>query len=244
MSREHQMNAPRQTPPSQLPPSLGFATNGLIRHTSERGSAALERHRDDPAALTILLAGDIPILRRSSEGLTSLHYRSAIEGLAIHEQAYLGTFDDRHILATLTDASLAEDWAGRPDLTVLDLRSIATQGLVPEREVGMLAEAKSLLSWHARHRFCANCGAGTKPTCSGFRRDCDACGTQHFPRTDPVVIMLITHEDRCLLGRQSRFPPATIPASQASWSPARPSRRRCGARRSRNPACGSARSPT
>jgi NAD+ diphosphatase len=195
------MNDARQTPPS-----LGFATNGLIRHTSERGSAALERHCDDPDALTILLAGDIPILRRGSNGLTALHHRCAIDGLEIHEQAYLGTFDDRHVLASLADAALAENWADRPDLTVLDLRSIATHGLIPEREVGMLAEAKSLLSWHARHRFCANCGAKTKPTCSGFRRDCDACGAQHFPRTDPVVIMLITHGDRCLLGRQSRFP--------------------------------------
>jgi NAD+ diphosphatase len=195
------MNTTRPTSPS-----LGFALNGLIRHTSERGSEALERHRNDPDALTVLLAGDIPILRRGSEGLTALHRRSAIDGLEIHEQAYLGTFDDRHVLASLTDAGIAESWANRPEIMTLDLRSIATQGLIPEREVGMMAEAKSLLSWHARHRFCANCGAPTKPTCSGFRRDCDACGAQHFPRTDPVVIMLITHEDRCLLGRQARFP--------------------------------------
>ncbi len=194
------MNDPLARPP------LGFAVNGLVRHTSERGSDALDRHRDDPEALTVLIAGEIPILRRGQGGTTALHPRAAIDGLAVHEQAYLGTLDDRHILATLIEPSLAETWRERPDLTVLDLRSIATQGLVPERETGMLAEAKSLLSWHARHRFCANCGAPTRPTCSGFRRDCDSCATQHFPRTDPVVIMLITHRDRCLLGRQSRFP--------------------------------------
>ena len=57
---------------------------------------------------------------------------------------------------------------------------------------GCLATAKSLLAWHARHGFCANCGSATRrPADAGWRRVCPACGTQHFPRTDPVVIMLI-----------------------------------------------------
>jgi NAD+ diphosphatase len=202
-------------------PPLGFASNGLVRHTSERGGDALARYRDDPATRVVLFAGEIPILRRVGEAFSALHPREAIDGLALHETVYLGTLDGAHVLAVLADAGLAhadpadvdparvnpvESWQGREDVFILDLRSIATQGLVEEREAGMLAEAKSILSWHARHRFCANCGAPTRPTASGFRRDCDACGTQHFPRTDPVAIMLVTYEDRILLGRQSRFP--------------------------------------
>ncbi|MCG6121975.1 MAG: NAD(+) diphosphatase [Microvirga sp.] len=191
-------------------PPLGFAVNGLTRHTSENGDEALARHGDDPDALVVLLAGEIPVLRRMPGGdgpvATSLHPRSELDGIAVAERIYLGSIDGRHVLAFQGEHALVEEWGSRPDLVVLDLRAIATQGLVAEREAGMLAEAKSLLSWHANHRFCARCGGPTRATRSGFRRDCDACGAQHFPRTDPVVIMLITHGDRILLGRQARFP--------------------------------------
>jgi NAD+ diphosphatase len=183
----------------------GFCVNGLVRHTSERGSDALERHRHDGQARTVLIAGDVPILRVTPGGRTSLHPAGVAGDLPVREEAFLGTFDGVPVLAALVDAAAAESFSEREGFQVLDLRSIAVQGLVPEPELGMLAEAKSLLGWHARHRFCANCGAPTRPTCSGFRRDCAACGAQHFPRTDPVVIMLVTHGDRCLLGRQARF---------------------------------------
>jgi len=187
-------------------PPLGFALNGLVRHTSEHGDAALERHRDDPEALTALFCGDTPILREAEGGRRALHPHAVLEGVSIAAQIYLGSLDGAPVLATATGEDALEALAARPGCFALDLRSVATQGLVPEREIGLLAQAKSLLSWHARHRFCANCGAPTAPTASGFRRDCAACGAQHFPRTDPVVIMLVTHGDRCLLGRQARFP--------------------------------------
>jgi len=67
--------------------------------------------------------------------------------------------------------------------------------------------AKSLVSWHQRHGFCANCGARTSMADGGWKRVCPSCKTEHFPRTDPVVIMLVTDGDRCLMGRQSQFPP-------------------------------------
>ena len=80
------------------------------------------------------------------------------------------------------------------------------QLLRPE-ELAIYGGAKSLVDWHARHKFCANCGSPTKLTKGGWQRDCDNCGAQHFPRTDPVTIMLVEHEDKLLLGRQPRFPP-------------------------------------
>ena len=80
------------------------------------------------------------------------------------------------------------------------------QLLRPE-ELAIYGGAKSLVDWHARHRFCSNCGSPTKLTKGGWQRDCDNCGAQHFPRTDPVTIMLVEHEDALLLGRQPRFPP-------------------------------------
>ncbi|GAB4517460.1 MAG: NAD(+) diphosphatase [Parvularculaceae bacterium] len=86
-----------------------------------------------------------------------------------------------------------------------DLRSLALDGLESE-DGALLAQAKSLLDWHARHRFCANCGAITEIADGGYRRRCAACATDHFPRTDPVAIVLATRDDRCLLGRAPRLP--------------------------------------
>ncbi len=66
--------------------------------------------------------------------------------------------------------------------------------------------ARSMVDWHARHRCCARCGAPTKIAKGGWQRNCDACKAEHFPRVDPVTIMLVQHEDNLLLGRQPRFP--------------------------------------
>ncbi len=90
---------------------------------------------------------------------------------------------------------------------ILDLRSIAVQGLVAPEHLPPLAEAKALLHWHARHRFCSNCGHPTNVVEGGWRRDCPNCRAQHFPRTDPVAIMLAVRGDDCLMGRQAHFAP-------------------------------------
>jgi NAD+ diphosphatase len=66
--------------------------------------------------------------------------------------------------------------------------------------------ARSLIDWHARHRFCARCGSTTVLAKGGWQRNCTGCKAEHFPRVDPVTIMLVEHDDRLLLGRQPRFP--------------------------------------
>ncbi|MFM5955143.1 MAG: NAD(+) diphosphatase [Novosphingobium sp.] len=72
--------------------------------------------------------------------------------------------------------------------------------------------ARSLVDWHARHRFCARCGSPTRLAKGGWQRDCTGCEAQHFPRVDPVTIMLVEHEGKVLLGRQPRFPPRRFSA--------------------------------
>ena len=72
--------------------------------------------------------------------------------------------------------------------------------------------ARSLVDWHARHRFCARCGAATHPAKGGWQRNCGACAAEHYPRVDPVAIMLVEHDGDLLLGRQSRFPPRSYSA--------------------------------
>jgi NAD+ diphosphatase len=84
------------------------------------------------------------------------------------------------------------------------LRDLAP--LLSQAEGGMVAHAVGMLNWHRRHRFCANCGAPTAAREAGYVRVCPVCGAQHHPRTDPVVIMLVTDGDRALLGRQAQWP--------------------------------------
>jgi NAD+ diphosphatase len=84
---------------------------------------------------------------------------------------------------------------------------MAMQGVVPPDQLSAIAMAKSMVSWHQRHGYCANCGTRTAMKDGGWKRECPNCKAEHFPRTDPVVIMLVTSDDKCLLGRQKQFPP-------------------------------------
>jgi NAD+ diphosphatase len=87
-----------------------------------------------------------------------------------------------------------------------------TIGALSFEEAPLFAAALSLAWWHSRHRFCANCGAGTQIERGGWSRVCPECSAQHFPRVDPVVIMLAEHEGRLLLGRQPQYPPGRYSA--------------------------------
>jgi NAD+ diphosphatase len=104
------------------------------------------------------------------------------------------------------DASTVPDGRREGWGKFIDVRSMASQ--VSAEEAGILAQARSLIDWHARHGFCAVCGNATLPQEGGYSRLCGnaACKAQHFPRTDPVVIMLVLRGDQCLLGRQPQFP--------------------------------------
>jgi NAD+ diphosphatase len=85
-----------------------------------------------------------------------------------------------------------------------DLRAIA--GLLPPEDAAIAAQARHLVDWHARHGFCPGCGERTHVQDGGWSRRCAECGVEHFPRTDPVVIMLVLDDERCLLGRQPAWP--------------------------------------
>jgi NAD+ diphosphatase len=91
-----------------------------------------------------------------------------------------------------------------------DLRAIAAE--LPLHDAGVSAQAKALVDWHARHRFCAACGGKTALADAGYMRRCAGCSAEHFPRTDPVVIMLVHRGERCLLGRQPGWPAGFVSA--------------------------------
>lgn len=87
----------------------------------------------------------------------------------------------------------------------VDLRKIGMM-LGADPNCALLAQARTMLDWHRRHRYCPACGGATRMIRAGYCRTCENCGTSHFPRVDPVVIMLAVHEDKALVGRQPGFP--------------------------------------
>lgn len=120
---------------------------------------------------------------------------------------FLGLQDGAAIFGMGITAAAAEDLMGRPNVAVENLRAVAVSGAIPAHELSNIALAKSLVSWHQRNGYCASCGTRTAMQDGGWKRVCPSCKAEHFPRTDPVVIMLVTAGDKCLLGRQSQFPP-------------------------------------
>jgi NAD+ diphosphatase len=184
--------------------SIGFNFNPLEHRSDKRDDHAFIEHlRSDPAARFLVFDGDVPLLKRGSEhDPWFLASEAAALGQPLHS-VFLGEDSDGSGRFALGIAP--EDPSPGSVHDRIDLRSIALQGLVAAGVLGMLGEAKSMLDWHRRHSFCANCGSASRVTAAGWQRVCDVCGARHFPRVDPVVIMLVVDGERCLLGRQRHF---------------------------------------
>jgi len=196
-------------PANDLGAETGFAGGTLDRLTEKRGPDDVAKALAHPAAGVYVLRGDRVVL----------HNGGALHGWAEAERA--GAERENLVLLGWQDGSPRLASGGPPDDNpadhLIDLRTLAMQSGagggdngVDQGTLGNLALARGLTMWHARHRFCANCGAPTTMTQGGFRRDCGACGVLHFPRTDPVVIMAVIDVtgDAMVLGRSPRFAPS------------------------------------
>lgn len=93
-----------------------------------------------------------------------------------------------------------------------DLRGLAMEEALPPEQLGILAQARSLIQWHERRTFCSNCGNRLTMMDGGYRRHCPSCSVDHFPRTDPVVIIVVRHQGSILLGRQKPWNPGMYSA--------------------------------
>jgi NAD+ diphosphatase len=187
----------------------GFVTHPIDRAAHIRTDAdklfALE---GDRRARAYVVHRDSLLVTQGAEGARALLTLDEARKFGANPGTiFLGLHDGAPIFGMGIAAAAAEDLMGRPDVAVENLRAVAASGAIPARELSTIAMAKSLVSWHQRHGFCANCGARTSMADGGWKRVCPSCKTEHFPRTDPVVIMLVTDGDRCLMGRQAQFPP-------------------------------------
>ena len=206
---------PRMSPRIDLGPKprLGYVDSHIERAAERRADeAAVAALAAEPNARAYVIGGERIVMQKAAplhDPLFTLAQARALEQAT--ETVFLGLADGAARFGVGIAPEAAEALKTRGDLEVRDLRSIAVQGLVAPEHLAPIAEAKAVLHWHLRHRFCSNCGAATLVSNSGWRRDCPQCKVQHFPRTDPVVIMLAVAGERCLLGRSPRF-------MQSMWS--------------------------
>jgi NAD+ diphosphatase len=170
--------------------NMVFTNGGLDRQGNRRGDDAwLDGLRKAASSRCVCLADDKVVLTEEH----GLAFAAEIAPSAI----FLGL-----------DAEGAAWFATETNHTAheMDLRSLAVSGELPRAQLDLLAQARSLLHWHKRHGFCANCGAATLLSDAGYKRSCPTCKAEHFPRTDPVIIIAVKHGSRVLLGRQASWP--------------------------------------
>jgi NAD+ diphosphatase len=187
---------------------ITFTGEALDRAAERRGDELwLAAQRADPRARAVV-AGDAGV-HVNGERLALIPL-GALETLG--QPLFLGLDDQGPIFAV--DADAPRENGARPPLVgahgdgaqpMVGLRDAAA--LLPQSDAGLAAHAAALINWHRRHPHCSVCGARTIVAEGGILRRCERCGSEHHPRTDPVVIMLVTHEDRVLLGRQPSWPP-------------------------------------
>ncbi len=190
---------------------IAFSGNPLDRANAKRGDAAwIASQRNNGRALVLPLWKLQPLLLgaegASGEGKLGFLESGLASGLGAPDavEVFLGLDGETPYFARdishLSDplgASLASHGHFR------DARSAAS--LLEPRDIAILGQAKALIDWHNRHGFCAQCGTPTTIADGGYRRICPVCKAEHFPRTDPAVIMLVVAGDLCLLGRNKRF---------------------------------------
>ena len=187
-----------------------FAGSPLDRASDRRPNAEwLAEQLASPDSLGIAIWNGRPLVERSKTGGQQIAYLPAklVGELAGGPERllFMGLWQDTAIFAV--DLEGTADPASGP-LQGLgefkDLRIIALQ--LPDTDAAILATAKSMFEWRRRHRYCAACGQPSETREGGWKRQCPSCAVEHFPRTDPVVIMLAYHGERCMLGRQEIWP--------------------------------------
>jgi NAD+ diphosphatase len=199
--------------------TVTFGGSGLERGAHLR--ADIGKIAADSSARCIVIWRGKPLLTHEDGGLARVPLDHPIMADAGPLQVFLGLDDTGPVfvmslekwdpdlgeedeLGAFLDPSLQRHPSMPAEACFAELRAIMTQ--LSPRDAELAATARAVLAWHSSHQFCSACGQSSIVVDAGWRRICPACETQHFPRTDPVVIMLITHNDDVLVGRSPGWP--------------------------------------
>lgn len=180
---------------------LGFAGGTFdradaLRSQPERIAALLA----DPAARRVRLDELDPVWEGDALVLDPVPSGADLAG-----HVFLGLAEAGPLFAALAEGPM-------PGFRRPSARTRDAAAILRAPDLALYGAARSLVDWHARHGFCAACGATTAPVRGGWSRSCAGCGAEHFPRVDPVVIMLAEHEGRALVGRQHGWAPGFFSA--------------------------------
>ncbi len=182
----------------------GFSHNTLVRDSERRTDAWLPEALANPATRYFAFSQGKVFVNDADQAGTRLDKATlAAFEPDLDEAILLGNDGDVPVIAVpvAADAEAVE-----PPWQALDFRGLLYASSVSEEDAGAIAQAGALIAWAAGNRHCGRCGGVTTPAIGGMRRDCAGCGRQTFPRTDPVVIMLLVDGERCVLGRSHHFP--------------------------------------
>lgn len=191
-----------------------FAGSPLDRAGDRRDDPAwLEAQLENAEALALALWDGGPLVEDGPDGPRLAWLRADMAMDAVRDRwCFLGLWKETPVFAvefeTGPDPTLGGALQGLGRF--IDMRSAGA--LLPAGDAAMAGAAKSLFDWRRRHGFCPACGQPTRPVSGGWKRLCDACDSEHFPRVDPVVIMLPVIGERCLLGRQASWPAGRMSA--------------------------------
>ncbi len=192
---------------------IPFTGNPLNRASEKRTDQNwIESKRHDPSSLILPMWRLAPFVLGPEKSDSPIELGLLRPGIADSLASagapciFLGLDGDRAVFAL--DESEAADPAKAGPLAGLghfrEPRTAAQMASI--KDAAIIGQAKAMIDWHQRHGFCPRCGAPTKLMDAGYRRLCDKCNAEHFPRVDPVVIMLAIHGEACLVGRGKQFP--------------------------------------
>ena len=196
--------------------TVTFGGSGLDRAAELRGQAEQLQAQGDARAILLwrgkpMIMGDTlvrlpmdhPAMADAATAMVLLGREDGAPVFAADFSAWTPADLDAETLNTFLDPS-EQHHPAVPEAAFAELRAIMTR--LSPRDAELAATAKAVMEWHRSHRFCARCGAESAMAMGGWQRNCAACGGHHFPRTDPVVIMLITHGNAVLVGRSPGWP--------------------------------------
>ena len=201
--------------PEETSAQLVFSGGRLDRLSEVRAETCVADAWADPKTAMIGFARGRVLIAFDDGRAREVFNATELEpfGPKVDKAILLGFEGDRSWLAIPLSINPDEDDFELPaPFKAIDYRSLAIQGLLEHSSIGNVAYGGALLAWHAMNRFCAKCGSPSEMYAGGAKRKCQSCEKEHFPRTDPVVIMLTVKGDKCLLGRSHHFPPGMYSA--------------------------------